>query len=144
MGFSDDYVLQVLNDLCRLNFLHTSSHGPASLNASFFPSRLGGHVVRELISNMTFVENVMMDTFIDDTAIWEKLRALSEEILADRNITRRVSKRVERVKVFFNFMVRSYAPLQEEAQRRALPSEWCGSALTEAKQKLWQACTKAN
>ena len=143
VGFSDDYVLQVLKDLCRLNFLHTSSHGPASLNASFFPSRLGGHVVRELISNMTFVENVMMDTFIDHTDIWEQLRALSEEILADRNITRRVRKRVKRVKVFYDFMDKSYAPLQKEAQRRALPSEWCGSALTEAKQKLWKACTEA-
>ena len=143
VGFSDDYILQVLKDLCRLNFLHTSSHGPASLNASFFPSRLGGHVVRELMANMTFVENVMMDTFIDDTTVWEELRALSDEIRADRNITRRVRRRVQRVKAFYDFMVASYIPLQEEAQRRALPSEWCGSALSEAKEKLWQACNNA-
>ena len=143
VGFSDDYILQVLKDLCRLNFLHTAAHGPASLNASFFPSRLGGHVVRELITNLTFVENVMMDTFIDDTAIWEELRALGDEVRADRNVTRRVRKRVQMVKVFYDYMVASYVPLKDEAQRRALPSEWGGTPLSEAKQKLWEACTNA-
>ena len=143
VGFSDDYILKVLKDLCRLNFLHTSSHGPANLSASYFPSRLGGYVVRELIANLTFVENVMMDTFIDDAAIWEELRRLSDMIRDDKNITNRVIVRTERVKVFYEFMLTSYRPIQEEAQRRALSSEWCGSALSEAKEKLWQECAKA-
>ena len=143
LGFSDDYILQVLGDLCRLNFLHTSAHGPADLKASFFPSRLGGHVVRELVANMTFVENVMMDTFIHDAEVWKMLRTLSDSIRADRNVTRRVRTRVERIKAFFEFMIESFVPLKEEAQRRALPPEWCGAPLSEAKQQLWQACDKA-
>ena len=143
VGFPEEYVLQVLKDLCRLKFLHTSAHGPASLNASYFPSRLGGHVIRDLISDMTFVENVMMDTFIDDGEVWKGLRALSDEIRSERNVTCRLKTRTTRVKLFYAFMINSYSPLLEDAQRRALPAEWCGSPLSEAKAELWNACDKA-
>lgn len=143
IGFSDDYVMQVLKDLCRLNFLHTSAHGPASLNASFFPSRLGGHIIRDLISDLTFVENVMMDTFIDDADVWGALRTLSDEIKVERNVTRRIKIRSDRVKRFYEYMISSYMPVLEDAQRRALPAEWCGSPLSEAKPKLWDDCEKA-
>ena len=41
-------------------------------------------MIRDLISDMTFVENVMMDTFIDDGEVWKGLRALSDEIRSER------------------------------------------------------------
>lgn len=143
VGFPDDYVKQVLEDLCRLNFVHTSGHGPATLNASYFPSRLGGHVIRELITDLAFVENVMMDTFIGDAAVWIDLRNLSDQVRSERNVTRRLRIRIRRVKRFYDFMAKLYEPLNREAQRRALPSEWCGSPLEEARKRLWDGCARA-
>lgn len=73
IGFSEDDTLRVLSDLCDLRFVNTRSHGKADMNSGYYASRLGGHVVRALIADLTFVENILMDTFISDKDIWDLL-----------------------------------------------------------------------
>jgi GTPase SAR1 family protein len=131
IGFGDKLTERVLVDLCRHRFLFTASHGAASLSSSFVPSRLGGYVVRDLIGDFTFLENTLFDTYIEDSATWEKLRSLSHQIESERDILKRVKLRKERILVFYAELQRLYGVVLAETHRRALPAEWCHNPLTE-------------
>ncbi|MBI1173804.1 MAG: hypothetical protein GC139_00890 [Sideroxydans sp.] len=136
IGFGDLITLKVLKDLCKFRFLHTASQSTPDLQSSFVPSRLGGYIVRDLIFYMPFLENVLFDTYIPDGGVWEELRKLSHQIDEARNRIERVDLRIERVKIFVNYLSMLYAPLQEESQKRNLPAEWCGNPFIETKSSL--------
>lgn len=125
VGIGDEVSIMVLRDLCRLRFVNTASHDQAAFSSSFYPTRLGGYITRELISNFMFVESVMVDTFIADDTTWEDLNRLERAIANSSNdVVNRLKLRVERAKLFFNYMIKLYTPLQEEAHKRSLPKEW--------------------
>ncbi|WP_225135715.1 hypothetical protein [Pseudomonas putida] len=125
VGIGDDVALKVLNDLCRFRFIYTGGHGEADFKSSYYPSRLGGYIVRDLLSNFMFVENIMMDTFVADDEVWEMLNIMGREI-SNNSYSRlqRVGYRVERVRAFHKYMSALYTNLSDEAVKRALPKEW--------------------
>lgn len=131
IGFSESDCLDVLKDLCELRFVHTRSHGNAAPTASYFASRLGGHIVRSLLGDFTFVENIMMDTFISDKSKWDELKASSQLIADERDIVRRVTERASRVNIFYGIMQEEYEKLFSEASRRGLDPIWLGNPLVE-------------
>lgn len=125
LGYGRDSTAQVLGDLCRLRFVHTVAQGDAALSTSFYPSRLGGYVIRSLIADATFLEAVLMDTFIPDPEIWNKLREVSEQIDAQRgDIVGRLKLRQDRIRVYFDYTHSMYEEILIEARRRALAAEW--------------------
>ena len=136
IGFGDGAGERVLTDLCRLRFAFTSGHGVPSLGSSFYPSRLGGYVVKLLVADPVFLEAVMMDTFIAKREIWEELRSLSERIENERNVVSRLSLRHDRIRVFVNYIHAQYTVLLEEVRRRALSAEWCADPLEAASTML--------
>lgn len=136
IGYSETDTLDVLSDLCELRFIHTSSHGKATLASSYYPSRLGGHIVRNLLADFTFVENVMMDTFISDKTVWDKLKDFSQAITEERNVVERIKLRVNRTRVFYEFMESQYEPILSEASKRGLESIWLGNPLKEMRHAL--------
>lgn len=136
VGIGDEAALKVLNDLCRFRFIYTGAHGEADFKSSYYPSRLGGYIVRDLLSNFMFVENVMMDTFVADEKVWGRLNSLGREINSSyENRAVRVAYRIQRVKEFHAYMEKLYSPLCEEAIKRALPKEWHVNVLKE----IWPA-----
>lgn len=136
IGYSETDTLDVLSDLCELRFIHTSSHGKASLTSNYYPSRLGGHIVRNLLGDFTFVENVMMDTFISDKAAWDTLKDISQAITEERDVVKRIKLRVDRTRVFYEFMDSQYEPILNEASKRGLESIWLGNPLKEMRHAL--------
>ena len=136
IGFSEDDSMKVLADLCSLRFIHTSSHGKAELNSNFYPSRLGGYVVRELIINFTFLENVMMDTFVASKPVWEHLKSLTIKINNERNVVKKIRDRADRVIMFFDYMGELFKPLIDEANKRALDSKWLTNPMLEMRASL--------
>ncbi|PZM80396.1 MAG: hypothetical protein DKT66_14125 [Candidatus Melainabacteria bacterium] len=131
IGFGDVFTARILSDLCKHRFLFTANHGEPTITSSFLPSRLGGYIVRELLSNFTFLENMMFDTYIADTAVWQKLRQLSSKIENQRKSHLKMKLRVNRVKLFFDHMKDCYQPLVEESQKRVLPAQWCHDVFAE-------------
>ena len=109
--------------------MHTIAHTPPSLEASFIVSRLGGYIVRHFIGDMMFLENIMVDTFIADRDIWDRIRTQTAAIYAERDTLKRMAHRKKRVLTFFDYMKSLYAPLKEESLRRGLPKEWCVNPL---------------
>lgn len=131
IGFSEKDTMDILSALCDKRFIHTKSHGKAEINSSFYASRLGGHILRELIADFTFVENTLMDTFISDKLVWEALKQFTHEISDERNIVARLKLRAERCFLFYDYMKTQYQPLLDEAAKRGLDSVWLGNPLDE-------------
>jgi hypothetical protein len=129
VGFGDNMVKRVLEDLCRLRFMHTTSHGEPTFEADYVVSRLGGYIVRQFIANMMYLENVMMDTFIADESVWRSLKDQTTNIYAERDIIRRVRARKARCQTFYEYMKSLYDMLHNESIRRGLPKEWCSHPL---------------
>ncbi len=102
IGFSETDTLAILKDLCTLRFAHTKSHGKADINSSYFASRLGGHIIKSLIGDFTFIENILMDTFISEKDQWEQLKSISSSIQEERDIVRKINQRIDRIKIFMN------------------------------------------
>ena len=149
LGYGEDTTLAVLADLCRLRLVHTAAHGRAEIAANYYPSRLGGYVLRLLIADITFLEAVMMDTFISDRTVWDELVQLSEEIDSQRDIVKRLQLRLDRLDRFVAYVGSLYAPILEETLRRGLPKEWCGDPLRDIqnsfssnKQKAMESATR--
>ncbi len=131
IGFADDFIQNSLNDLCKYRFVSTGTHSESILTSSYYPTRLGGHVVRNLIADLTFLEAMVMDTFIADVVIWEKLRELSGEIVSTGSVVERLKLRNQRVTVFYQYIGKLYSVLASEAQLRGLQAEWCGDPFIE-------------
>ena len=125
IGFGDNMTRKVLEDLCQLRFMHTASHGAATFEAGYVVSRLGGYIVRHFIGDLTFLENVMMDTFIADGKVWGDLKQQTTEIYSARDIIKRIKIRKARAQEYFQYMKAMYDRLYEESIRRGLPKEWC-------------------
>jgi len=113
------------------------------MEANYIPSRLGGYVVRDLISNFTFIENVMSDTFIADPSIWEQVRELTDRIYAERDVVKKLQIRKQRAEVFFAYIRESYSPLRAESLRRGLPSQWCSHPLESAERQFLENLKRA-
>jgi hypothetical protein len=129
IGFGDDVTLKVLSDLCTMRYIYTMAHSQASLEATYAPSRLGGYIVRDLVGNLMFIENVLIDTFIADTDMWEHLKELTDRIYSERDVLRKLRIRKERATVFFSYMKASYEQLRTDGLRRHVPVEWCSDPL---------------
>jgi hypothetical protein len=143
LGFGDAAIKKVLVDLCRMRFVFTGAHGEPELTSSYYPSRLGGYVVRYLIADLTFLEAVMMDTFIPDQSVWEELRSISEAIEAESAVFRRLKLRHARIGKFYAYMQGLYRSLLNEARRRALPNDWCEEPFANAAAQLRKNAKRA-
>lgn len=131
IGVGDVFSLKVITDLCEKRYLFTVNHGSPSLNSSFIPSRLGGYIVKELVSNFTFLECMLYDTYISDTKIWRKIRELTSDIDSERDIVKRVKLRVFRVKIFYTYLRKIYRNFSSQATNRGLSSQWCSDPFHE-------------
>lgn len=143
IGFGEDIALSVLSSLCDLRFVFTKSHSPASLEATYIPSRLGGFVLRELLTTFVYLENVLMDTFISSEAVWNALRDQTRNIYDLRDTVGKLAARKDRVAAFYSFMTVEYAKLSSEAQRRGLAGIWCNNPLKEGRTTLDRNLQKA-
>ena len=85
----------------------------------------------------------MMDTFIPSDNDWEQLRALSENIEAERNIVERLKLRNERIRQFYSAMHKLYSQVIEEARRRALTNDWCEDPFANAATQLQRNLQKS-
>ena len=125
IGFGDEQSLKVVKDLCTCRFAFNTAHSDVSAFSNLVPSRLGGYIVRELISDMVFHEAMMMDTFIPDESVWISMKQLTQDIEHERETVARINFRIRRVRVFFSMLQTMTQEIVLEATRRSLPTEWC-------------------
>lgn len=142
LGYGDASVLRVVEDLCKLRFCQTEGYETPGFSSSFFATRLGGYIVRELLADFTFLEAVLMDTFISHDSLWESLRDLTIAIGSERDTVKRIALRIERVKLFWKNMADQYFLLLSEALRRGLPAEWCTNPFNDLESVFASNCDR--
>lgn len=144
IGVGDDDTLNILKDLCKLRFINTAGHDTPEFKSSFYPTRLGGYITRELISNFMFVECTMMDTFIADETVWEELKSYERLITnSSSDVIKRLGFRKDRALAFYHYMQKLYDSLLEEANKRALPKEWRTNPIKESRYTFVDNLNKA-
>ncbi|EKK1470205.1 P-loop NTPase fold protein [Escherichia coli] len=144
IGVGDDDSIAILRDLCKLRFISTAGHDVPEFKSSFYPTRLGGYITKELISNFTFVECTMMDSFIANEKVWEDLKGFERLIInSSSDVIKRLEYRKERAQIFFDYMLELYSSLLEEANKRVLPKEWRTNPLQEARYSFIENLNKA-
>ena len=143
IGFSDDLTIKVLVDLCRLRFIQTHSHQEATFDSSFFLTRLGGHMIKDLLSDMSFLENIMMDTFITDDVVWNRIYRLSADISIQKDVVRKIEIRIKRLIIFWQYIHRIYQVILEQARLRVLKREWLGDPISDLKENFLLSLRKA-
>jgi hypothetical protein len=136
IGFGAELADKVLQDLCELRFIETETRDKPSLSACYVPTRLGGYMVKAFMSQLVFLENMLMDTFISDKSVWDQLNALTQSIQDERNPTTRLRLRKQRVVEFFDYTGTQYQSLQREAVRRGLEAEWCQDPFEMSRNRL--------
>ncbi len=147
VGFGIDVAERVLADLVAFGLVRTMSFEAPSINDSYAPTRLCGTIVRSLIFDLTFLEAMMMDTFIAHGETWQTLKQLTELIHRESRIGVKMEHRVRRAEVFFDYCATLHQPLLREAQRRGLSAEWCvdifGSGRTDLSERLGKVMDSA-
>jgi hypothetical protein len=127
----------VAGERCALSLLRPT------FESNYVVSRLGGYVIRHFMSNMTFLENVMMDTFIPNSEAWIELCSLTTQIYSVRDTIEKLKIRKKRVLHFFSTMRELYAPLHVESIRRGLSREWCADPFLASTHQLTTNLEKA-
>ena len=125
IGFSEDMCEMVIKDLTRGRLIITNTHVSPDLRSTYFATRLSGYIVKQLLMDFTFLENLLGDTFIEDENVWSDLYSLTEKIFATRDIVSKLKVRKSRVEKFYEFCTGKYQVLHDESVRRGLPSRWC-------------------
>jgi hypothetical protein len=125
IGFGEDVCLAILIGLCERRFVQTLGQATPALDANFNPTRLGGYIVRHLIGNFTFMQHMMMDTFISDEQVWTNLRQLMTGVVAEKDVLARMDLRAAAANAFFDYLRSRYDPIHEHSVAQKLPAQWC-------------------
>lgn len=143
LGFADSITLDVMSDLFEARFINTRSQSDVTKDASFLATRLGGYIVRDLIANFTFLENVLVDTFISDDLRWNKVKSFTDQIYSERNMMKKFRSRKNRVQEFFDFCSISYDILRQSATSKGLPPEWCNNPFEDMRETFVENLSRA-
>lgn len=127
IGVGSKYTRETLNKLCEQRFLFKPSNNISEEITMYAPSRLGGYIVRNLMTDFTFLENMLFDTYISEDRTWEKIKELSHKIESERNVVSKIDLRIERLNLFWDYLMNVYQILLIEAHKRSLPIEWCNN-----------------
>lgn len=125
IGISDTDLMQVLATLVDFKVINTTDGLALSSTSKVYPTRFAGYILRELCKQFAYNDFCVIDTPIYDEEIWNRLAQLTDEIEFSRDTYSRVQSRMERIKVFFEYIDRIEELWVVECKRRTVSSCWC-------------------
>jgi hypothetical protein len=143
IGFSEESCIKVIGDLCNVRFIQTAGQNAPTLEENYSPTRLGGYIVRHLIGELTFVQHMMMDTFVDSDEVWTKLRGYMDRIVAENDVLARVDNRVQCSQLFFEHIRDRYDTLRSASVDKKLAPQWCANPLKAMENIFHANCQRA-
>lgn len=124
MGASERDITITINMLCRNKLLRTADGLPPTADSRLLPTRLSAYLIRAAATEFNFNEFCSIDTVIFDDDTWDKMSELTRAIEAEGNRVRKMEIRIERLKVFLEYIIKIEEAWIVEACRRKLGSEW--------------------
>jgi hypothetical protein len=131
LGFGKGITKDLVISLQKSRLVENDSYSSDIESGKFRPTRLGGYLLRKLISEFMFVENMLMDTFIPDKNVWIELDELCRQIDEAPNKIERLRLRVQRAKIFYDSVLAEYDKIKALAVKKGLPPEWCISPIAD-------------
>lgn len=136
IGFGEDATFQVVRQLSEERYIISKSDRELSGESSVAASRLCGRFLKEFIADLVMIENMAMDTFIDDEKAWKELYDVTERVHANRDPVERLKLRAERARLFYHHAEQHVENLVAAARRVPLASDWLSNPLMEQRQKF--------
>lgn len=133
IGFGRRSTIDTIKQLIEFRLIFTKSHQPLSDESMLIPSRFAGYMVRDLISQLTFIENVLFDTFISDDELWTKIKSSVKMVQRTKDRVKKLEKRAEISTLFFKYINLEVQKIVDEALRRGLSTIYCSNPLEAAR-----------
>jgi hypothetical protein len=105
-GASEAQIVVCLEFLCKHGLVRNSSAEGVQATSSVTITRTGGYYVRVLCNDFPYIEACLLDTAIEDHAVWDELQGLTLRIEKTRSLSSRMELRVKRIEVFLNYLER--------------------------------------
>jgi len=124
MGASERDITVTINMLCRTRLLRTIDGLPPTVDSRLLPTRLSAYLIRTAATEFNFNECCSIDTVVFDDDNWDKMSELTRAIEAEGNRVGKMEIRIERLKVFLEYIIKIEEAWSVEASRRKLGAEW--------------------
>ncbi|MFV3408785.1 hypothetical protein ACNH6C_09275 [Bdellovibrio bacteriovorus] len=123
-AISEVDVLSVLNRLHQTRLIRTPDGLPPTPTSKIFPTRLAGYIVRNLAYEFAYSEFCSLDTVIFDEDSWQGLLELNTKVQLAKESPEKVEYRIQRTKLFFEYIAKLEDSWIVESKRRGLDPEW--------------------
>jgi predicted type IV restriction endonuclease len=124
LGICEADVQKTLGTLVLRRVLRTEDGAEMSASSRLLPTRLAAYLLKEMAATFAYVEFVLLDTAIHDSAVWERLVALTQEIEGTHEVVARTEKRLERIREFMKYLAVKEDAWIVECKRRGIPQGW--------------------
>lgn len=129
MGVSSEDVTVVIKRLLDTEILRVVDGRPYSDQSPLYPTRLAGYMLNVLGARFNFTEMCLLDASIYDDATWERIVSVTNQIQKEQDTSKRIGLRIERIRIFFEYLKGIEERWVVEANRRNLPSVWTQQVL---------------
>ncbi len=103
-GASERDVIEVLTLLQDNGLVRTATAEAVAPQERVVITRSGGYYLRRLCRTFVYVEQCMMDTAIEDPAVWKELCALTHDAENESSIPKRMQTRRRRLAAFMDYL----------------------------------------
>jgi len=132
MGASERDIDITINMLCRTRLLRTADGLPPTADSRLLPTRLSAYLIRVAATEFNYNEFCSIDTVIFNDDVWDKMAELTRAIEAEGNRVRKMEIRIERIKLYLDYIIKIEEAWIVEASRRKLGPEWLSDPIKSA------------
>lgn len=124
MGVAAREFQATMADLHERRLIRTRDGLPFQMDSVVLPTRLAGYILRTLCQEFAYAEFCSLDTTIYDADVWESLRDITLDIDSLHHRADRVEARIERLRVFLDYLTQADQRWVVDAKRRSLEPVW--------------------
>ena len=105
LGASENAIIRALNELNKAGLVNSNDSSLVTRNSIVYLTVSGGYYVVFLSKRFVYLEAILHDTAIFDSAVWSELVELSQQIEQEHNIIKRLELRVARCGLFIDYLI---------------------------------------
>ncbi|MFT7033005.1 MAG: hypothetical protein ACJA2S_001506 [Cyclobacteriaceae bacterium] len=105
LGASENAIIQSLTELNTAGLVNCKDSSKITRDSIVYLTASGGYYVMFLSKRFVYLEAVLHDIAIFDSAVWANLVELSQQIEQEHDIPRRLKLRIERINIFIEYLM---------------------------------------
>lgn len=138
LGIQNADCAKVVEDLLSNSALRTADGRPLHDGSKLIPTRFGGYWIKEMATRFDYLEPCLIDASIYDDEVWNKLSTITVEVESNSDVLPRLEKRLERVRVFLDYLLQIEQHWIVDCKRLNLELEWDHEFISSSKDAIEQ------